>query len=138
AKKKTDRAVRDHKAHRAGAALAPNGHAVPRELISATRAADIVSVPRRRCLAIDGAGSPKDPAFAEAFAEAIAALYGTAYAPQGRAVAHRGLPERPFAHPPRRSRDGAAARAHPVRGGASVRNALAWRSGARASPCLRW
>jgi len=76
AKKKTDRAVRDHKAHRAGAALAPNGHAVPRELISATRAADIVSVPRRRCLAIDGAGSPKDPAFAEA----LAALYGTAYA----------------------------------------------------------
>jgi hypothetical protein len=44
--------------------------------VSATRTADIVALPSRRCLAIDGAGSPKD----EAFAAAIAALYGTAYA----------------------------------------------------------
>jgi len=35
----------------------PNGSVVPRELVSATRAADIVSLPKRRCLAIDGAGS---------------------------------------------------------------------------------
>lgn len=43
--------------------------------MDATRAADIVAVPERRCVAIDGNGSPKDPAFAQA----IGALYGTAY-----------------------------------------------------------
>ena len=43
--------------------------------MSATRAADIAAVPKRQCLAIDGTGSPKDPAFAQA----IGALYGTAY-----------------------------------------------------------
>ena len=53
-----------------------DGSPVPRELVKATGIADIVAVPRRRCLAIDGAGSPKDAAFAEA----IGALYGTAYA----------------------------------------------------------
>ena len=52
-----------------------NGSPVPRELVSATGTADVVSVPKRRCLAIDGAGSPKDAAFAEA----IGALYGTSY-----------------------------------------------------------
>ena len=52
-----------------------NGAVVPRELVSATRTADIVSLPRRRCLAIDGAGSPKDTAFAQA----IGALYAVSY-----------------------------------------------------------
>jgi hypothetical protein len=52
-----------------------NGSATPRELANATQAADIVTVPKRRCLAIDGAGSPKEPAFEQA----IGALYGTAY-----------------------------------------------------------
>lgn len=51
------------------------GSAAPRELVTATRAADVVSLPSRRCLAIDGAGSPKTPAFAQA----IGALYGIAY-----------------------------------------------------------
>ena len=54
---------------------AGNGSPVPEELVSATRAADIAAVPKRQCLAIDGTGSPKDPAFAQA----IGALYGTAY-----------------------------------------------------------
>jgi hypothetical protein len=54
---------------------AKNGSPVPRELTTATRAADIVSVPRRRCVAIDGAGSPQDPSFAAS----IAALFGVAY-----------------------------------------------------------
>jgi hypothetical protein len=54
---------------------ARDGSPVPRELVKATGSADIVALPRRRCLAIDGAGSPKDAAFAEA----IGALYGTAY-----------------------------------------------------------
>jgi len=54
---------------------AENGSPVPRELVTATRAADIVSVPRRRCLAIDGAGSPQDPSFRAS----IEALYGVAY-----------------------------------------------------------
>ena len=35
-----------------------------------------MQLPRRRCLAIDGAGSPGD----EVFQQAIAAIYGTAYA----------------------------------------------------------
>ncbi|HVV16451.1 MAG TPA: hypothetical protein VHH90_04540 [Polyangia bacterium] len=34
-----------------------------------------MALPKRQCLAIDGAGSPKDPAFAQA----VGALYGTAY-----------------------------------------------------------
>ena len=49
--------------------------ATPRELISATSTADIVSVPRRRCVAIDGQGAPASAQFQEA----IAALYGVAY-----------------------------------------------------------
>jgi hypothetical protein len=52
-----------------------NGSPVPRELTTATRAPDIVSVPKRRCLAIDGAGSPQDPRFAAS----IGALFGVAY-----------------------------------------------------------
>ena len=52
-----------------------NGAVVPRELVSATRTPDIVSLPRRRCLAIDGAGSPQDAAFAQA----IGALYAVSY-----------------------------------------------------------
>ena len=59
----------------AGRSTAANGSPVPRELVGATRAADIVTVPKRQCLAIDGKGSPKAPAFAQA----IGALYGTAY-----------------------------------------------------------
>jgi len=55
---------------------AENGSPVPRELVNAKRTADIVSVPHRRCLAIDGVGSPQDPKF-EASA---AALYGLSYA----------------------------------------------------------
>lgn len=53
-----------------------NGSPVPRELVSATRTADVVAVPKRRCLAIDGAGSPQEPAFAEA----VEALFGVGYA----------------------------------------------------------
>jgi hypothetical protein len=60
---------------RAKAKRQANGAVAPRELISATRTADIVSLPRRRCLAIDGAGSPKDAAFAQA----IGALYAVSY-----------------------------------------------------------
>ena len=48
---------------------------MPRELVSAKLTPDIVSLPRRRCLAIDGAGSPKDAAFAQA----IGALYAVSY-----------------------------------------------------------
>jgi len=48
---------------------------VPIELVKATSSADIVVVPRRRCLAIDGAGAPSEARFAAA----IGALYGTAY-----------------------------------------------------------
>jgi hypothetical protein len=55
---------------------AENGSPVPRELVSATRTADIVSVPSRRCLAIDGVGSPQDPKFEQS----AAALYGVSYA----------------------------------------------------------
>jgi hypothetical protein len=54
---------------------AENGSPVPRELITATHAPDIVSVPKRRCLAIDGAGSPQDPSFRAS----IEALFGIAY-----------------------------------------------------------
>jgi hypothetical protein len=53
-----------------------NGSPVPRELVSATRTADLVSVPKRRCLAIDGAGSPQEPAFADA----VETLFGVGYA----------------------------------------------------------
>jgi hypothetical protein len=52
------------------------GSPVPRELVQATRTADVIDVPKRRCLAIDGAGAPADARFADA----ISALYGTAYA----------------------------------------------------------
>jgi hypothetical protein len=54
---------------------AENGSPVPRELITATRAADIVSVPKRRCLAIDGMGSPQDPRFRAS----VEALFSVAY-----------------------------------------------------------
>jgi hypothetical protein len=53
-----------------------DGSPVPGELVRATRTADIVAVPHRRCLAIDGAGPPQEARFAEA----VGALYGTAYA----------------------------------------------------------
>ena len=53
-----------------------NGSPIPRELVRATRTADIVSVAKRRCLAIDGAGSPEGPAFQKA----VAALFGVSYA----------------------------------------------------------
>ena len=52
-----------------------NGAVVPRELVGAKRTPDVVSVPRRRCLAVDGEGSPKDAAFALA----IGALYAVSY-----------------------------------------------------------
>jgi hypothetical protein len=52
-----------------------SGSPVPGELVHATQTPDVVDVPRRRCLAIDGAGAPSEPRFAEA----IGALYGTAY-----------------------------------------------------------
>jgi hypothetical protein len=55
---------------------AENGSPVPRELVNATRTADIVSVPHRRCLAIDGVGSPQDPKFQRS----VEALYGVSYA----------------------------------------------------------
>jgi hypothetical protein len=55
---------------------AENGSPVPRELLRATRTADIVSVPHRRCLAIDGVGSPQDPKFQQS----VEALYGVSYA----------------------------------------------------------
>jgi hypothetical protein len=54
---------------------AENGSPVPRELVTATRTADIVSVPKRRCLAIDGDGSPQDARFRAS----IEALFGVAY-----------------------------------------------------------
>ena len=53
-----------------------NGSPIPPELATATRTADVVSVPHRRCLAIDGVGSPQ----AAAFREAVEALYGVSYA----------------------------------------------------------
>jgi hypothetical protein len=52
-----------------------NGAVVPRELVGAKRTPDVVSVPRRRCLAVDGEGSPRDAAFAQA----IGALYAVSY-----------------------------------------------------------
>ena len=52
-----------------------NGAVVPRELVNAKRTADVVSVPKRRCLAVDGEGSPKDAAFTQA----IGALYAVSY-----------------------------------------------------------
>jgi hypothetical protein len=53
-----------------------DGSPIPRALINATPTADIVSVPKRRCLAIDGAGSPHEPAFQQA----VGTLFGIAYA----------------------------------------------------------
>jgi hypothetical protein len=52
-----------------------NGSPVPRELVTAKRTADIVSVPHRRCLAIDGIGSPHAPMFQQS----VEALYGVGY-----------------------------------------------------------
>jgi hypothetical protein len=66
--KRTSRSMKAHSVR--------DGSPVPRELVKATTAPDIVNLPPRCCLAIDGAGSPQDPAFAQA----IGALYGTAYA----------------------------------------------------------
>lgn len=54
--------------------------AVPSELLRARRAADIVSVPKRRCLAIDGAGSPQDDAFQKAVPALFRAAYGLKFA----------------------------------------------------------
>jgi hypothetical protein len=48
----------------------------PAALVTAGRSADVVSVPRRCCLAIDGAGSPQTPVFQQA----VAALFGVAQA----------------------------------------------------------
>jgi hypothetical protein len=55
---------------------AENGSPVPRELVTATRTADVVSVPHRRCLAIDGVGSPHEPKFQQS----VEALFGISYA----------------------------------------------------------
>jgi hypothetical protein len=52
------------------------GSVTPEELVRATPSADIVLLPKRRCLAIDGQGSPHAPAFEQA----VGALFGTAYA----------------------------------------------------------
>jgi hypothetical protein len=49
---------------------------VPKPLVAAARTPDVVEVPARKCLAIDGAGSPENPAFSQS----IGALYGVAYA----------------------------------------------------------
>lgn len=53
-----------------------NESPTPREVASATAEPDIVRLPKRRCVAIDGSGSPGDAAFEQA----VGALYGTAYA----------------------------------------------------------
>jgi hypothetical protein len=53
-----------------------NGSPVPRDLTTAKQTPDIVSVPHRRCLAIDGVGSPQAPQFQQA----VEALYGVGYA----------------------------------------------------------
>lgn len=50
--------------------------ALPVELLRARRKADIIAVPRRRCLAIDGAGSPQGADFQRA----VPALFRAAYA----------------------------------------------------------
>jgi hypothetical protein len=47
----------------------------PEVLLKAQAKADLVEVPARSVLAIEGAGAPEDPAFAAA----IGALYGIAY-----------------------------------------------------------
>jgi len=49
--------------------------AAPRELIAATRKADIATVPARLVLALSGEGSPHSPEFSAS----IGALYGVAY-----------------------------------------------------------
>jgi len=49
---------------------------VPREIISATQTADVVSLPKRKCIAIDGAGSPHEAGFSEAIAGMDAELGG--------------------------------------------------------------
>jgi hypothetical protein len=53
-----------------------DGSPIPRAMVNATQTADIVTVPHRRCLAIDGAGSPRE----HAFQEAVGTLFGIAYA----------------------------------------------------------
>lgn len=55
---------------------ARNDSPMPRELVRASRTADIVTVPKRRCLAIDGVGAPQEPVFEQS----LAALFGVAYA----------------------------------------------------------
>ena len=47
----------------------------PKELTEATRKPDLVEVPARLVLALDGAGGPEEPEFAES----VSALYGIAY-----------------------------------------------------------
>jgi hypothetical protein len=49
---------------------------VPKELLTASRKPDVVSVPKRQCLAVDGAGSPASAAFQDA----LGAVFGVAYA----------------------------------------------------------
>lgn len=53
-----------------------NGSPAPREIISATQTADVVSLPKRKCIAIDGAGSPHEAGFSEAIAGMDAELGG--------------------------------------------------------------
>ena len=53
-----------------------NESPTPREVATAIGEPDIVRLPKRRCVAIDGSGSPGDAAFEQA----VGALYGTAYA----------------------------------------------------------
>ncbi len=49
--------------------------AAPEVLVNASTDADVVEIPARRALAIDGEGSPHD----DAFGRALAALYGVSY-----------------------------------------------------------
>jgi len=60
---------------RAKAAVARPVVPMPDLLLNATEGADIVTIPERRVLAIDGAGGPEQ----EAFQLAMGALYGVAY-----------------------------------------------------------
>ncbi|MEW5852060.1 MAG: GyrI-like domain-containing protein [Myxococcota bacterium] len=60
---------------RPASAAKRNGLLAPPELLQATAAPDVVDVPKRTVLAIDGAGSPDSAEFARS----IGALYGLAY-----------------------------------------------------------
>jgi hypothetical protein len=71
--KKPSRTLRPRRPARAKAA-APK-LPVPDVMLDARRAADVVRVPARRAVAIDGAGPPDAPAFSAA----IGALFGVAY-----------------------------------------------------------